>query len=73
MYIVLEIQMDENKTVGMLTSSHGTLAEAQNKYYTVLAYAAVSNLAAHSAVLCDENGTVLMSQGFNHKTEPEES
>ena len=72
MYVVIGIQTNADNTVGILTSSHNTFPEAQNKYYTVLAYAAISEIPVHAAVLCDNSGTVLMSQGFEHLPEEAE-
>lgn len=71
MFIVIEIQKDV--TAATLVSTHDTRNEAENKYHTVLAYAAVSSLPKHSAVLMDENGITLKQESYFHEVEePEE-
>ena len=72
MFIVIEIQKDV--TAATLVSTHDTRNEAENKYHTVLAYAAVSSLPKHSAVLMDENGITLKQESYFHEAEePEEA
>lgn len=70
MFIVIEIQKDV--TAATLVSTHDTRNEAENKYHTVLAYAAVSSLPKHSAVLMDENGITLKQESYFHEEEPNE-
>lgn len=70
MFIVIEIQKDV--TAATLVSTHDTRNEAENKYHTVLAYAAVSSLPKHSAVLMDENGITLKHESYFHEEEPNE-
>lgn len=64
MYVVVEIQKAE--TMATLVTSHETLAEAENKYHTVLAYAAVSEVPVHSAVMLTETGSFMKSECFTH-------
>lgn len=71
MYVVIEIQTNADNTVGILTSSHNTFPEAQNKYYTVLAYAAISTVPLHSAVILSETGDVLSTEHFVHEEQTE--
>ena len=70
MYIVLEIQTNKNGTIGMLTTAYEDQNLAKNKYYTVLAAAAVSGLPKHTAVLMNEEGVSLRHECC--KAEPEE-
>ena len=65
MFIVVEIQ--KNDTVATLASTHETRNEAENKYHTVLAYAAVSTLPKHGAVMLDEDGIYIKSECFEHE------
>jgi len=71
-YIVVEIQKYENGQVGNLVSAHGTKEEAESKYHSVLAAAAVSALPVHSAVLISEEGYPMRYECYKHPLpEPE--
>lgn len=69
MFLVIEIQTNADNTVGTLVTQHETMAQAENKYYTVLAYAAISDLPMHAAMLCYSNGNLIMSKCFSHGDE----
>lgn len=71
MYLVLEIQTNADGTIGTIITQHATQNEAESKYHTVLAAAAVSNLPAHAAVLMYHLGNVLSAQHYTHEAEPE--
>lgn len=64
MYIVLEIQ--KNSTASTIVNTYETLNEAENKYHTILAYAAISNVPKHSAVLLTEEGDYIKHECFEH-------
>ena len=64
MYIVLEIQ-----NTAVLVNSYDTRNEAENKYHTILAYAAVSSLEKHSAVMLTNDGGFIKSECFEHEEE----
>lgn len=70
MFIVMEIQVNAEGQVATLVSTYGTLAEAMNKYYTILAFAVVSSVPRHSAVILDQMGVLLERNGFYHEVEP---
>lgn len=72
MYIVIEFQTDASGNVSTLVTQHSTRAEAESKYYTVLAYAAISSVPLHAAMLCFANGKHLMSQAYEHPVVVEE-
>lgn len=65
-YVVVEIQTNANGTVATLSDSFDNKDAAYNKYYTVLAYAAISEIARHSACLMDNTGFTLESNYFDH-------
>lgn len=65
MFIVMEIQ--KSNTVSTLVSAYDTRNEAENKYHTVLAYAAVSSLSKHSAVMLTEDGDYIKHECFEHE------
>lgn len=75
MIIVMELQVDKNGTVSHIVTTHETLAEARNKFYTICAFAVVSEVPMHSAVILDRTGVLIDRQSFTHpvKPEPEES
>lgn len=78
MYLVIEIQTNADGTIGTIITQHATQNEAESKYHTVLAAAALSHLPVHAAVLCTNYGSVLMAQHYTYEEpspepEPEEA
>ena len=63
-YCVIELQKNAEGVLTPLVSVHDTKEEAESKYHTILAYAAVSNLPVHSAVVLDENGCPVMYKSY---------
>lgn len=70
MYFVLEIQI--NETGSILPYTFDNQADAEAKYHSILAVAAKSNVAKHSAVLMAENGITLKKESYFHEEEPNE-
>ena len=66
MYIVIELQKDTKGHVANIVTEHATLAEAESKYHSVLAAAAVSEIPAHSAVIVSEEGFPVVHQCYKH-------
>ena len=64
MFIVLEIQ-----NTAVLVNDYNTRNEAENKYHTILAYAAVSSLEKHSAVMLTNEGEYIKSECFEHEVQ----
>ena len=58
MFIVTEIQVDQNGNVSTLNDNYTDLLAAYNKYHTVLAYAALSDVDRHAAYIYNEDGIV---------------
>ncbi len=71
MYFVLEIQKQQGGTCGTLIHQAETEKEARSVYYQALAAAAISDLAAHSAVLLTDEGGLLASECYANVPEPE--
>ncbi len=69
MYIVIELQTT-NKTA-VITSTYDDLAKAYQKFYTILAAAAVSSVPCHTAVILTETGAVNRCETFTHAQETE--
>lgn len=67
MFIVIELQKSD--TLAVLSDTYETRNQAEQKYHTVLAYAAVSEVPKHSAVLLNEDGTYIKSESFEHEVE----
>ncbi len=67
MFIVLEMQkLDENTLAILPVNTYETLAAADNKYYTILASAAISNVWKHSAIMMNEDGSPIKFQCYTH-------
>lgn len=65
-YVVLEIQTMSNGQVACLATPYDGQLQAESSYHTVLAAAALSNLPRHAAVLMTSDGSVQMSQYYEH-------
>lgn len=66
MFIVIELQKNENGTVANIVTEHSTQSEAESKYHNILSAAAVSKVPVHSAVIVSEEGFPLMHQCYKH-------
>lgn len=67
MYIVIELQKNAEGVVSNIVTSHETLAEAESKYYSVLAAAAVSEIPVHSAIVVSEEGFPVRHACYKHQ------
>lgn len=67
MFIVNEIQ--KGSTLSVLTDTYATRNAAEQKYHTVLAYAAVSEIPKHAAVMLTEEGDYIKHECFEHTAE----
>ena len=65
-YIVIELQTNSQGAVANLVTSHDTREQAESKYYTVLASAAVSNVTKHAAIIADSEGGFIASHCYSH-------
>jgi predicted regulator of Ras-like GTPase activity (Roadblock/LC7/MglB family) len=66
MYIVIELQKNAEGVVSNIVTSFDTLAEAESKYYSILASAAISNVPVHSAIIVSEEGFPVKHQCYKH-------
>lgn len=66
MYIVIELQKNAEGIVSNLVTSHNSLAEAESKYYSILAAAAVNDVPVHSAIIVSEEGFPVKHQCYKH-------
>ena len=66
MYIVIELQKNADGIVSNLVTSHNSLAEAESKYYSILASAAINEVPVHSAIIVSEEGFPVKHQCYKH-------
>ena len=66
MYIVIELQKNADGQVANLVTAHNSLAEAESKYYTILASAAINDVPVHSAIIVSEEGFPVKYQCYKH-------
>lgn len=66
MYIVIELQKNADGVVSNIVTSYEKLAEAESKYYSILASAAIGAVPVHSAVIVSEEGFLVRSQCYKH-------
>ena len=68
-YLVIEIQKDANEQLATLVNQYESLNEAESKFYTVMAAAAISSVPVHAAAILTEEGVLHMSKYYIHKEE----
>ena len=68
MFLVIEIQKTGNQLSHIVTT-HETQNEAESKFYTVLSYAAVSELDLHAATILREDGRCIRTGCYEHLDE----
>lgn len=66
-YVVVEIQTQSDGTIGAIVTDFDNKLEAENKYHTILAYAAISNLPVHSAVILTNEGRTVKTEVYTHE------
>ena len=67
MYLVMELQKNKDGHAASIVTEHGTLAEAESKFYAVLSSAAVSGVGIHSAVIVTDEGFPLNHKCYRHE------
>lgn len=65
-YIVIELQKNAEGVVSNIVTSHDTLPEAESKYHSILAGAAVSEVPVHSAIIVSEEGFPVAHKCYKH-------
>lgn len=68
MYIVTELQTN-GETTAVLNYSYTDKNIALQKYYTILAAAAVSTVEVHTALIMNKYGLVEACESFEHTVE----
>ena len=67
-YIVIELQKTGN-AMSHIVTTHDTLADAQYKFYSVAALAAISTVERHSIILLSDDGFMIDKVVFEHPVE----
>ena len=67
-YITFEIQ-NNNGAVGTLVNDFDDRNQAESKYHTILASAAISAVPIHSAMLMTDEGFLLESKCYKHEAQ----
>lgn len=65
-YVVIEIQVNADGAVGTLIWHFTDEMQAQSKYHSVLAAAAISKLPRHAATMLADDGSYIQHQCFEH-------
>jgi len=65
-YIVIEFQQDANGQVANIVTAFDDRNQAESKYYTVLAAAAVSSVPCHTAMMVNNEGMVYLAATYKH-------
>lgn len=68
-YIVIEIQTNTDGTVGNFVWHYADRMQAESKYHSVLAAAAISALPRHAATMLADDGSYIQHQCFEHAAE----
>lgn len=68
MYLVIEIQSNGSH-MATITNDYAERAEAEARYHTILAAAAVSKVAVHSAVMLMDTGELIHNYYYAHPQE----
>ena len=65
-YIVIEIQTNQDGTVGSLVSSYDDRNQAESKFHSVMAAAAVSALPVHACQVMTNEGFTVNAGCYHH-------
>ena len=68
LFIVVELQKN-GEQLGNIVTSFSTIQEAEHKFHTVAAAAAISNVEKHSVILINDDGFTIERTAFEHPQE----
>lgn len=66
MYIIIELQTNDNGTVGNIVTAVETRKDAESQYHAKLSSAAISALPAHAVVMMTGEGEVIKRECYHH-------
>lgn len=76
-YVVIELQTTAEGSTATIVTTYESREQAESKYYTILSFAALSNLYIHGAAIIMADGTPYMhysyrrDEMFNNSNTPE--
>jgi len=70
-YTTIENQIRTDGTFGLLYDHFDNLPQAEAKYFTVCAAAAVSEIPYHAAFLIADSGVICAAKVYDRRTTPE--
>ena len=65
-YIVIELQKNAEGVVSNIVTEHENQNDAESKYFSVLAAAAVSTIPVHSAIIVSEEAFPVRHEFYKH-------
>jgi len=65
-FLVIEIQKTSEGVVSNIVTNYTDKNQAESAYYTILASAAVSTVAVHTAMIIDDQGALYASRSYTH-------
>lgn len=69
-YTTIENQVRNDGSKGLLYDHFDNLSQAEVKFFTVCAAAAVSEIPYHAAFIIDDSGLVIGSKVYDRRTTP---
>lgn len=66
MFLVIELQTNASGAVSNIVTAYPTIEQAYNKYFTILAAAAVSSVPVHAATILNNFGEEIEHKAFEH-------
>ena len=67
MFVVIELQVNQDGTVGTVINDYENEQEAAAKYHQILSAGAVSNVYKHSAFMLNDDGWCMKSECYRHE------
>ncbi len=71
-YIILETQTNNGTTAIVPPVAFTDRNEAESRYHSVLASAAVQTVEEHAAIMITNDGCVIRNECYRHEPQPEE-
>lgn len=72
MFLIVEIQTQEDGSFAHLEQTAATYEEAMSKWHGVLQFAAVSNIPIHSCSVINSTGIQIATTNYRHSAKQEE-
>ena len=69
MFIVIELQTNENDQTANIVTAYADRAPAESKFHAILSAAATSQVPIHAAVMLDERGNLEKNEFYRHDTQ----